>query len=241
MEHDNRPTVATLFAAEPLLLGRTAALGESEAHHARVRRMAIGTRLRLVDGAGTVALGTLVKLGKGQAMVDVEAVEHVEPLPPIHLLVPIADRERMLLLAEKATELGIATWRPVMWARSRGVSPRGEGVTFQGKIQARMTAALTQSGGAWLPVVYPESPPDRAIAAAPAGTRLQLDAAGESFGGRTLPEPVVIAVGPEGGFEDEEREQLGAAGFASLRLAPLTLRFETAAIAALAVVRAALI
>lgn len=241
MEHDGRAAIATLFAAEPLVAGRATALGESEAHHARVRRMVVGTRVRLVDGAGHVAQATLVKLGKSQATVDVETVQAIEPLPPIHLLVPIADRDRMLLLAEKATELGVATWRPVMWTRSRGVSPRGEGVTFQAKILARMTAALTQSGGAWLPVLYPESSPERAIAAAPAGTRLHLDMDGDAFGVGRVAAPVVIAVGPEGGFEDAEREMLRAASFRAVRLAPLTLRFETAAIAALAVVRAATI
>ena len=54
-------------------------------------------------------------------------------------------------LAEKVTELGVTSWRPVVWRRSKSVSPRGEGPTFQGKVRGRMTSALIQSGSGWLP------------------------------------------------------------------------------------------
>jgi 16S rRNA (uracil1498-N3)-methyltransferase len=220
--------------------GHAAALDEGEARHAQVRRIVVGDRVRLVDGAGAVGWGVVVRLAKAQCVIDVERIEEIEPLPAVHLMLPIADRDRMLLLAEKATELGIASWRPVLWRRSRGVSPRGEGVTFQAKARARMVAALTQSGGAWLPAQYPDAPIDRAIAACPAGARWLLDANGEPPPTRLDGGPVTIAVGPEGGVERDERDAFIAAGFIPVKLAPLTLRFETAAIAGLALARAAL-
>jgi 16S rRNA (uracil1498-N3)-methyltransferase len=240
VEQRDRPAIATFFTSEPLAAGRTTALGETEAHHVNVRRMSIGDPVRLVDGAGAVACGTVAKLSRTQALVSVESVEHVEPLAPIHLIVPIADRERMLWLAEKAAELGIASWRPVLWRRSRSVSPRGEGVGFQRKVRARMTAALTQSGGAWLPAIYPDATLDRVIASCPAGARWLLDAEGEPMVPQPMAAPVTIAVGPEGGVETAERTELIAAGFTPVKLAPLTLRFETAGVAALSIARAAL-
>ena len=161
MEQRDRTAVATFFASEPMVGGHVTTLSEGEAHHARVRRIAIGDRLRLVDGAGGVGYGNVVKLGKAQAMVEVDVLDRVEPLPVIHLMVPIADRDRMLLVGEKATELSAFSWRPVMWRRSRDVSPRGEGMSFQTRLRARMVGALTQCGGAWLPVIYPDAPPDR--------------------------------------------------------------------------------
>jgi 16S rRNA (uracil1498-N3)-methyltransferase len=173
-------------------------------------------------------------------MVELEAVHQVDPPPEIHLLVPIADRERMLWLAEKVTELGVASWRPVMWRRSRSVSPRGEGVAFQQKLRARMVAALTQSGGAWLPTAYPDASVERAAAAAPTAARLLLDASGEPLATVEIEAPVTIAVGPEGGIEESERGALLSSGFAPIRVAPLTLRFETAAIVATGAVRAML-
>ncbi len=240
MEQRDRAAVATFFAAEPMATGRATTLSEGEAHHARVRRIAIGDRLRLVDGDGGVGYGNVVKLGKAQATVDVDLLDRVEPLPVIHLMVPIADRDRMLLVGEKATELSAFSWRPVMWRRSRDVSPRGEGMSFQAKLRARMVGALTQSGGAWLPVVHPDAPPDRAVAACAAGARWLLDQGGEPLPPLPITAPITLAIGPEGGLEPGERTELLGAGFVPVTLAPLTLRFDTAAIASLGLVRAAL-
>ena len=239
MERRDRAAVATFFSPEPIEPGRTVALGEGEARHARVLRLGVGERVRLVDGSGGLAWGPLVRLTKTQGAVDVEAVDRLEPLPVIHLVLPVADRERMLLLAEKATEFGVASWRPVLWRRSRSVSPRGEGMTFQSKVRARMIGALTQSGGGYLPVLYPDATPERAVAACPPGERWLLDADGEPPSALSGGDPLTIAVGPEGGVEDAERAAFLEAGFRAVRLAPLTLRFETAAIAGLAIARAA--
>jgi len=241
VEQRDRDALAAFFCPEPMEPGHTVILGEGEVQHARVRRIGIGERVRLLDGAGGVGFGTVVRLSKAQASIEIESVERVEPGPVIHLMVPIADRERMLWIAEKATELAIFSWRPVMWKRSRSVSPRGEGVTFQAKARMRMLSALTQSGGAWLPVLYPDATPDRAIASAPAGARWLLDPEGEPLPNVSITAPLTIAVGPEGGVEPEERTLLTGAGFLPVRIAPLTLRFETAAIAGLAIARAALL
>lgn len=240
MEQRDRTAIATFFASEPMAAGRATTLSEGEAHHARVRRIAIGDRLRLVDGAGGVGYGNVVKLGKAQATVDVDVLDRVEPLPVIHLMVPIADRDRMLLVGEKATELSAFSWRPVMWRRSRDVSPRGEGMSFQTRLRARMVGALTQCGGAWLPAIYPDAPPDRAVAACPSGTRWLLDKAGDPLPSLPMTAPITLAIGPEGGLEAGERTDLLASGFVPVTLAPLTLRFDTAAIAGLGIVRAAL-
>jgi len=240
VEQRDRGAIATFFAGEPMAAGRVTTLGEGEAHHARVLRLALGDRVRLVDGAGMVGLGQIVKVAKGGTMVEVESLERVEPPPVIHLMLPIADRDRMLWLAEKATELGVFSWRPVLWRRSRNVTPRGEGVGFQTRVRARMVSALTQSGGAWLPVLYPDAPPERALAACPAGVRWLLDAHGGPATSAPVQAPVTIAIGPEGGLEPNERAEMLGAGFTTVKLAPTTLRFETAAIAALGIARAAL-
>ena len=240
VERDRESGVATFFSPDTPVAGVVTTLGEDAAHHMRVRRMAPSERIRLTDGVGTVAIGVLARLSKTQAAVDVEHVERIEQPPEVHLLVPIADRERMLWLSEKSTELAATTWRPVLWRRSRSVTPRGEGTAFQAKIRARMIAALEQSGGAWLPVVYPDAPIERALAAAPAGTRLLLDPAGEPLIGTQLSSPVTLAIGPEGGFDPSERAALIEARFVPVNLATTILRFETAAIAGLAITRASL-
>jgi 16S rRNA (uracil1498-N3)-methyltransferase len=172
----------------------------------------------------------------------VTSVEDHPPAEPVHLLVPIADRDRMLWLAEKATELGVTSWRPVMWRRSRSVSPRGEGASFQAKVRARMISAMLQSGSAWLPALYPDATIDSAILAAPEGSRLVLDGTGAPVlhAAENLAAPVTLAIGPEGGFELDELDRIRDGGFTAVSLGHSILRFETAGVAAAAVARALL-
>jgi 16S rRNA (uracil1498-N3)-methyltransferase len=239
-------SLPTFVTSEPFSAGKQVTLGEEEAHHIRVRRLDVGTRVALLDGQGLRGTGTLVRIAKRNATVEVEAAEQESPRREVHLLLPIADKERMLWLAEKACELGIASWRPVQFRRSRSVAARGEGPMFTQKVAARMRSAMEQSGNAWLPAIFPEANVERAIAAAPvgvriildgAGVRMTYDAAGAAVGavevGASLDAPITVVVGPEGGIEDDEMEAFVAAGFTKISLGNTILRFETAAIAAL--------
>jgi 16S rRNA (uracil1498-N3)-methyltransferase len=241
VERDHRPGVAHFYTGEPLLTPGALVLGEAAAHHARVRRLSVGAPVTVRDGSGTLASGTLVRLARHHLELELGAPRCPAPLPPVHLLVPVADKERMLLLAEKATELAVTTWRPVLWRRSRSVSGRGEGSMFAQKVEARMIGAMLQSEGAWLPQRFTESNAERAIAALPAeGTRLLLDPEGEPIASVVMRGPVVLAVGPEGGFEPDETARLLEAGFQRVAIAGGILRMETAAIVALGVVRSQL-
>ena len=248
-------SLPTFVCEAPFTVGETVTLGEDAAHHLRVRRLDTGMRVGLLDGLGCRGAGVLTLLAKRHATVLVDAVETVPPLAPVHLLLPVADKDRMLWLAEKATELELTTWRPVLFRRSKHVTPRGEGPTFQQRVRGRIAAALEQSGGAWAPTVYPEAALGAALAAAPAGVRLLLDAEGDPVsavlarvdasgaaakaGGEPTAAAVTIALGPEGGIEPAERAELVAAGFIPVTLGRSILRFETAGLAALAVVRVA--
>jgi 16S rRNA (uracil1498-N3)-methyltransferase len=230
---------AFFVEGEAIVAGTEVALGEDAAHHARVRRIEVGARVALRDGAGMRAEGILVRLVKSEAAVSIDVVEHVPPPPAVHLLVPIADRDRMLWLAEKATELALTSWRPVLWQRSRSVTPRGEGDAFSKKVRLRMVSALLQSRGTWLPVIHPDASVTEALGSAP-GARLVLDPGGAPMLREALRAPVTLAIGPEGGFEPGEVAMLDAAGFSRAALGGHIMRFETAAVAALAVARAAI-
>jgi len=240
VECTDSSAVATFFSSDPLVAGGTVTLSEDAAHHIRVARVGVGECIALRDGAGKAAVGTLVKVSRGSALVDVIETSDISRPPPIHLLAPVADKERMLWLAEKVTELGVTSWRPLLWRRSKSVSPRGEGSMFQGKVRARMTSALIQSGGGWLPDIFPEATIERAVAAAPLGTRLLLAKDGEPLIGVPMTTPVTIALGPEGGMEPAERDAFIGAAFLPVRLGDSTLRFETAGVAAVAIAAASL-
>jgi len=242
VERDDLASLAGFFAgAEPLVRGRVARLGEDAAHHIRVRRLNVGERVFLADGAGAQAVGSIVRLSRKDADVSVDDVARFDAPSPVHLIVPIADRDRMLWCAEKCAELGASTWRPILWNRSRSVSPRGEGTAFAEKVRARMTSALLQSHSAWLPDVLADSALEQAIAALPpGGTRIVLDVSGAPISAMRFRNPVTIAVGPEGGIEPGELAALGDAGFRTASVGANVLRFETAAVAALAIVRSTL-
>lgn len=243
MERNGRDALAAFFVAdEPLVPGGSVSLGDAVANHVRVRRLGVGARLALLDGHGHRAVGTLVRLAPA-TVVEIESVAVTAPASPVHLLVPIADRDRMLWLAEKAVELAVTSWRPVLYRRSRSVKPRGEGPTFTGKVRARMAAALEQSDGRWLPTIFPDSTLERTLSALPSGgTRVVLDAGGVPLTSLAFDStPAVMAVGPEGGFEDDELEILGAHGFERGQIGGGILRWESAAIAGIAIARTRLL
>lgn len=239
MERRRRQAVATFYAPDGLVDGPQQALDENAAHHARVRRLEVGDEVRITDGRGTLASGRISRITKASLEIDVLERASSPEAVPLLVLVPVADRERMLLLAEKLTELGVTGWQPVLFERSRSVTPRGEGAGFAEKVRARMRSAIEQSGGAWLPEVFSEIDVDAATQLAPSDTRLLLDASGSPMLTIRPRGAVAIALGPEGGITDEERDRFVDAGWIPASLGSTTLRFETAGIAAAAIARAA--
>jgi 16S rRNA (uracil1498-N3)-methyltransferase len=247
VERADRAAVATFYA--PGDWGATVELDDAAAHHAGVKRLAKGDVVRLTSGDGRRATGTIAALAKRHLSValDAESAEFVAALPRVELWAPVGDRERMLLLAEKAAELGASAWRPVVYRRSRSVTPRGEGEAFGKKVRLRMISGLEQSGGAWLPELHAERTLERALSESNSHLNGQsngvagmlLDAAGAPFPAvrDSLTLPLAVALGPEGGLEPDERERFLAAGWRAVSLGANVLRFETAGIAALALVR----
>jgi 16S rRNA (uracil1498-N3)-methyltransferase len=238
VERHDRASVVTLFSSDSFAQGEVRLHG-SPAQHVRARRVQRGDPVRLLDGLGRVGSGKLLVIAKDEVTVSVDRVVEVPKPVALELIVPVADKERMLLAAEKCAELQVTAWRPVYFARSRSVTPRGEGVKFRDKVRARMQSALEQSGGAWLPEIHGETEASEAIdAVSPTWRRLILDASG-----RALPElvsngPTVVAVGPEGGIERHELAAAVEGGWETASLGPATLRFETAVIAGAALIRA---
>jgi 16S rRNA (uracil1498-N3)-methyltransferase len=244
VEREHHAPVGTFYSPGMWRSAERIELDAPAIRHALVKRIGEGDVVRLTSGDGRRAIATVEEISKRRfaiALAD-EPIEEVPAPARIELWAPVGDRDRMLMLAEKSVELGVSSWRPVVYGRSRSVSPRGEGDAFREKLRLRQISALEQSGGAWLPESHSEVAFDSMIEGAinsGAGIQLLLDAEGESFGevARTLDIPVCIALGPEGGLEEGERAQFIRAGWRPVSLGANVLRFETAAIAALAIVR----
>ena len=228
----------TVFLAQEFARGAVIELPEGAAQHVRVRRAVVGDPLRLIDGRGGVASASITAIGKRTVGARIDSVETQERPNALMALVPVADRDRMLWAAEKCVELGITRWQPVLYERSKSVSPRGEGEKFQAKVRARMESALEQSGGAWLPEINTEIEAADAWESVDAPNRFILLQDGAPAVTAMGAGPIVFAVGPEGGFESKEVEDALRHGWKLVSLGPTTLRFETAIIAAAAVARA---
>ena len=231
------PPAATVVARGPFLAGGVVILDDDEAHHLRVRRVTDGALIRIVDGRGAVATA---RIGvEGQAVVArVIATTSIGSPPLTEVLLGAGDRDRFLAAVEKATELGATRIVPVVSERAAGVASRFQAAHVE-KAMARAREAVKQCGGAWAPMVGAPVPLAEALRQHPAGAlRLVADHDGGPMPALHEGDPVQWAIGPEGGFSDAELTQLKGAGFKPVTLGRSTLRFDTAAVAALAMTAA---
>jgi 16S rRNA (uracil1498-N3)-methyltransferase len=211
-----------------------------EAHHAVVvRRLRVGEAVVLTDGRGTAASGQVESTGKRAFTVRVDDVRRQPPPQPELVAVQALPKgDRGELAVEMLTEVGVAAVVP--WAAARSVAVwKGErAVKAHARWQATAREAGKQSRRAWRPEVAPlahTSAVERLVAGADLAVVLH-EAATEPLSALEVPETgrVVLVVGPEGGFTDEEVDRLVAAGGRSVRLGAEVLRTSTAGVAAAA-------
>ncbi|AJC44520.1 16S rRNA (uracil(1498)-N(3))-methyltransferase [Xanthomonas sacchari] len=228
----------------PLHAGAELSLPEDVANHLlRVLRLREGDPCVLFNGDGRDYPAELLQAGKRNASVRIGAAQPVDNESPlaITLLQGVARGEKMDLILQKATELGVAAIVPV-WAERTEVKLDAARVDKRvAHWRSVVIAACEQSGRARVPQLSaPLALTDAARAAADSPCRLILDPQGEhrlrslEIGG----DAATIAIGPEGGWSPRDRATLEAAGFVGLRLGPRILRTETAGLAAIAALQA---
>jgi 16S rRNA (uracil1498-N3)-methyltransferase len=242
-------TVARLFLPPERLQGERVTLaGEEHRRVCRVLRLRAGDRITLFDGAGHECEAVLEAPGSRAVTAVVVGRRAAPPLvgPEVTLLVGLTKGERLELVVQKATELGVHRLVPVAAARA---VPRLEAERAAGRRARWQTIAreaARQCGRADAPAIDEITPLAGALAGAPAGALKLLfweEAAGVPLRDclpATPPAQVVLAVGPEGGFAPEEVAAAEGAGFHVVGLGPRILRAETAAIVAVALVGYAL-
>lgn len=214
-------------------VGQRVSLDESEAHHLRVRRAREHEGVEVLDGAGLVGTGRLVRVGSDW-VVDIETAERQTRRPELTLAVAAGDRERFSWMAEKAVELGVTAIVPLETERTAGVATRLR-AAHVGKLRRTVLEATKQCGAAWAPTV--ESPVSLSdfVGRPIPGQGWLADLSGPTPPAALDGTPLSVVIGPEGGFTSEERSALVNAGYKPTVLGSNTLRFETAALAAAAV------
>lgn len=206
-------------------------------HLAKVLRARGGEEIVLFSGDGrefaaTVesVRGTRVTAAVGQA----RAVDRESPLA-VTLVQCIARADRMDVIVQKATELGVARIVPVLSRRSVVRLDSDQSQSKANHWRAIAASACEQCGRNRLPLIEPPRQLlDYLGAAPPPHPRWVLDPDAQPAGkAEPIRDAAEVAVGPEGGFDAPELDALRLSGFAALKLGPRILRTETAALAAL--------
>jgi len=229
-----------VYVDVPLAEGARVRLAPFAADHlVRVLRLPDGTGLACFNGDGLEHAAVLEFAARGAVELRVGAARDPRNESPlaITLVQSIARGERMDLILQKATELGVARIVPVSSERTEVRLDEERAERRVAHWQRVVQSACEQCGRARVPVV--EAPVGLATHAA--GVRdlaidkrvLQPDAGDgpTALGACTA---LLLAAGPEGGFSERDLSQLAQAGYRGLRLGPRILRTETAGLAAIA-------
>jgi 16S rRNA (uracil1498-N3)-methyltransferase len=243
-----------LFIDGALIPGATLPLPRGAAQHiARVLRLQPGDELRLFNGDGNEYEARVGLITRDGVSVLVGARQAIDRESPLHftLLQGIARGEKMDLILQKSTELGVAAIRPLMSLRSNVRLSKDNMERKHEHWQGVIRSACEQSGRNRIPELLPALRVADALAMLQQPVRLLLepDDSAQSLrqllpltaGAATAAVPItgiVLLVGPEGGFDATELAAAHAAGFKSCQLGPRVLRTETAALAALAALQA---
>jgi 16S rRNA (uracil1498-N3)-methyltransferase len=219
-------------------IGETVRLSPEETAHAHARRLRVGDSVLLSDGGGRSALSEVVRLSRGEMVARVLEIVSTAPASvPVCLYLAGLRPERLAWAVEKATELDaarvivVASDRAQSFRASAGLLPRLDRVARE---------ASKQCGRSDWPSVTGPVDLDRVIAEEESEHRLFLDFGGDRFPRRLTTGSAALLVGPEGGWTDSERSKASERGWKIVSLPAGRLRAETAAIAALTLLRAAM-
>jgi 16S rRNA (uracil1498-N3)-methyltransferase len=217
-------------------------------HVVRVLRLRVGDKLTVFDGRGGEYAASIAAIGRDQVRVAVgphQAIERESALS-ITLLQSLARGERMDLIVQKATELGVSVIVPVATKHSV--------VRLAGSAAMRRTehwrqvaiSACEQCGRNRIPSLGSVVDLAGACSALEAQVRryiLSPDAAASlatalEHDRPHQPHDIALLIGPEGGWSQDELTAVQRFDFQPVHLGPRVLRTETAPLAALAVAQA---
>ncbi len=228
----------------PVLLEGDNPLAPVQAHHARtVLRLGDGDEVEIFDNAGRTAAGILRFRGESDTVVQVQAiVPAAADCAGLRWSVAsaIPKGERADWMVEKLSELGAHAFIPLATARSV-VLP--EGKSKRERWVRIATESAKQSRRPGVMRIDPLTPLDQAVRAVASGestgwclatTEAAVPIASAARG--HAKRPLTLFVGPEGGWTAEEMSAMTGEGLLAAKLTNTTLRVETAAVAAAAVV-----
>ena len=239
-------TTHRLFVDCPLAPGGAAPLESAQQNYLlNVLRLPEGAGLFVFNGRDGEFRARLTLASRKSAGLVVEELTREQPVPPtLHYMFAPLKHARLDYMVQKAVEMGAGTLAPVITSRTQAARVNLD------RMRANAIEAAEQCEILSLPEIIPEQSLAKALAAMPAGRLLIFcdeDApvarplAALHSAAQSSPASIAVLIGPEGGFDDAERALLlRQPGTLRLSLGPRVLRADTAAVAALAIVQAAL-
>jgi 16S rRNA (uracil1498-N3)-methyltransferase len=223
--------------------GEAQIAGEDARHLTQVLRVEAGQVFEISDTSAAY-VAEIASVRKTQVAFRVlERLPDPPPQIPVHLFIALFKFDRLEMLVEKATELGVTGIHFVRAERSdKGLDQAAEKRINRWRKIA--TEASQQSRRLRAPDLLPACGLKDALSTHGGQNRLFLD---ENRAGLALmdaipysAESLFLLIGPEGGWTDTERSEAREAGWTPVSMGRYILRTETAAISALAVANAAL-
>jgi 16S rRNA (uracil1498-N3)-methyltransferase len=233
-----------LFVSSELINGTEIELdGDRARYLGRALRARVGDKVNVFNGEGAEWTAAILHISKNTITLRVENNHEAGTESPlkIHLVQGISRGERMDLVIQKATELGVKRITPVITEYGVVKLDESRANKRRDHWQKIATSAVEQTGRVRLPLVDTPIPLKNWFGDKPkeVDTELILKP-GATTTLVSVPSPetkVCVLIGPEGGFSDGEYEDAKIAGFKAVSLGPRILRTETAAIATLAVLQ----
>lgn len=232
-----------LFIDAPLGADRQHEVSPEQFNYlANVLRMADGAEILVFNGRDGEWKARLAFPSRKKIVL--EAIEETRPQPPasdLHYLFAPLKTGRLDYLVQKAVEMGAGVLQPVMTQHVQGK------ITSIERLQANAVEAAEQCGILSIPDVMPPKKLGDLLDHWPDDRRIIFCDEGDE-GQNPLPilsaikeKKLALLIGPEGGFSEEERTTLRSLPFVTaIPLGPRILRADTAAVAALAVIQAAI-
>ena len=238
------------FVEEPLHAGAFSLSAEESAHVARVLRMRPGEPVRLLDGERLWEGRIETLADKAVTVRAARELPSPEPRARVTLYQGVPKADKLELIVQKATELGVWAVQPVAMERSVGKDKSGDGK--RERLRRIALEAAKQAGRAHVPEVAPARTL-KELEASLRGQDLLLLAWEEARETRLTdaladyrqahggpPASVGVLIGPEGGIGAEEAHALVEMGAVPVTLGPRILRTETAGLCCLSVLMALL-
>lgn len=211
-------------------------------HILRVLRREVGDRFDAGLINGPRGKGTLLAIDEAAIMLQFEWLCEPPPLDPIKLIIGLPRAQAARRILQESTSLGVSAIHFVSTAKGEA-GYASSTLWRSGEWRRHLIAGAQQAFTTRLPEVGVGQSLEAALAGLPAHyCRIALDnyEASGPMSETAIEPPVVLALGPEGGWTDGERALLRSSGFELAHLGERVLRTETACIAAIALVKAKL-